>query len=270
MTADVLDRPVAPRPGASMKGWTSLWSQTVRDRRGRIKRQTFPHANLRVNAGNDWQAALMEGSSNKGEAGTATSISTVTTLNNSGAAFPTTAIVTGATGGYVGHIICVGPNSAGAGSTVYGVIVTNTATAITVDRWVAAGTPFAAGTTPNGTCTYQVLPGMAPAWFMALSNTVQSGAAGDTVLAGELTTGGFARANYTTLTHTLASSSYSLANTFTASATFTINSEALFTGSGAAGITATTGGVMAFENAEPNPPTLVSADTLAQTVTVNY
>lgn len=277
MTTDLLDRPAespagvlpTPKAGLTSKGWTSIWAGTVRDKRGRVKHVSAPHANLRVNAGNDWQAALMDGSSNKGESGTATSVAG-TVLTNTGAAFPTTAVISGATGGYVGHIICAGPNSAGTGSVVYGVIVTNTATTITVDRWVAAGSPFAAGTAPNGTCTYQILPGQAPAWFLALSSTVQSGAAGDTVLAGELTTNGFARANYTTLTHTLASSAYSLANTFTASGTATINSEALFNGSGAAGITATTGGVMAFENAEPNPPTLVSGDTLAQTVTVNY
>lgn len=258
-----------PKPGASNKLWTSMWSSVTRDRRGRIKHVSAPHPNLRVNSGTDWQMAAMEGSSNKGESGTATSV-TATTLTNTGATFPTTAIVTGATGGYAGHIIAVGPNSAGTGSTVYGVILSNTGTVITVDRWVDAGTPFAAGTTPNGTAKYQILPGMAPQWFMALSSTVQSGSAADVVLAGELTTNGFSRVAYTTLTHTLASASYTLATTFTATGTSTINSEALMGASGTAGVaTAANSGVMSFESAEPNAPTLVSGDTLAQSVTVS-
>lgn len=263
-------KPKHMRAGASNKGTTSLWAGTIRDKHDKLKLVQFPHENLRVNTGNDWQSAVMNGSSNKGEAGTATG-SSATTLTNSGAAFPTSAIMNGATGGYAGKIIAVGPNSSGVGSTVYGVILSNTATVITVDRWVAAGSPFVAGTTPNATGTYQILPGAAPAWFMALSSTVQSGAAGDTVLAGEIVGSGFSRTNYTTLTHTGASASYSIANTFTASGTQTINSEGIFTASGTAGVaTAANAGLLVFENAEPSPPTLVSGDTLAQTVTVTY
>jgi hypothetical protein len=224
------------KAGASNRGWTSLWAATVRDRNDNLVVDQFPHPNLRVNSGNDWQAALMTGSANKGEAGTATATSS-TTLTNSGATFPTTAIISGATGGYAGHIVAVGANSSGTGANVYGVILSNTSTVLTVDRWVAAGTPFAAGSTPNATGQYQVLPGSAPAWFMALSSTAITPGATDVVLSGELTTNGFARTNYTTLTHTLASASYSLANTFTATGTETINSEALFTASGTAGVT---------------------------------
>lgn len=261
------------KAGASNKGLSSIFQITVRDKRGRLKLAGKPHQNTRTNAGLDWQASVMcgmSGTTSNPAAGALTSISTTTTANDSGAAFPTAANITGGTGGLVGRIIAVGPNASGTGSTVYGVIVTNTATSATVDRWVAAGSPFAAGTTPNGTGKYQILPGNSPAWFMALSSTVQSGAAGDTVLAGELTTNGFSRAAPTTITHTLAAGTWSVANTFTASGTSTINSEALFTGSGAAGITATTGGVMPFESAEPNAPTLVSGDTLAQTVTCTF
>jgi hypothetical protein len=247
--------------------WTSVWSGLVRNRQGVRKFRTPLHPNLRVNAGIDWQAGAMEGTPNKGESGTATATA-ATSLTNSGATFPTTG--GGAAGGpigYVGHIVCAGPNASGTGSTVYGVIVSNTGTVLTIDRWVDAGSPFAAGTTPNATAKYQVLPGQAPSWFMALSTTVQSGAAGDTTLAGEITTGtdsGLARAAYTTLTHTNGVASYSLAKTFTAGSTQTINSEALFNAS-----STTAAGVMSFESAEPNAPTLVSGDTLAQTVTVS-
>lgn len=73
---------------------------------------------------------------------------------------------------------------------------------------------------------------------------------------------GFTRA-LAVFAHTAAATTYTLVNTFTASGTRTINKEAVF---GAATLTA--GGVMPFESAEPNPPTLVSGDTLAQTVTI--
>lgn len=256
--------------GGSNRGMSTVWHGVVRDRHGRVKHCGRAKANLRVNAGNDWQAACMTGSPNKGETGTATS-TTATTLVNTGASFPTTAVISGATGGYAGQIICVGPNSSGTGSTVWGVIVSNTATTITVDRWVSASSPFTAGTTPNGTGQYQILPVMAPMWYLALSSTAITPAAADVTLSGELSTGGFSRTNYTTRTHTAASSSVALANTFTASATQTINSEALLSALGTGGIgSASTGGVMGFENTEPNPPTLVSGDTLAQTVTITY
>lgn len=260
------------RAGASNSGVGSLWQATIRDKRGRIKFIGQPRPNVRTNAGGDWQAAAMCGQSGATSNPPARAMTSIagTTLTDTGAAFPTAANITGVTGGLVGRMVAVGPNSSGTGSTVYGVIITNTATAVTVDRWVAAGSPFAAGTTPNGTGNYQILPGNAPAWFMALSSTVQAGAVGDTVLAGELTTNGFARAAPTTITHTLASASWSVANTYTASGNATINSEALFNASGTAGQTATTGGVMPFESAEPSAPTLVSGDTVAQTVTVSY
>lgn len=246
--------------GLSSRGWTSIWEATVRDRDDNLKQLIPPHANLRTNIGADWQAAAMEGHANKGESGVATA-SSATSLTKSGATFPTT----GSPAGYAGHMVAAGPNTSGTGSTVYAVVISNTTTVLTVDRWVDAGSPFAAGTTPNATASFQILPGMAPAWFLALSSTVQSGTATDTTLSGELTTNGFTRTNYTTLTHSTASSSYSLAVTFTASGTSTINSEGVFNAS-----STTAGGILAFENAEPSAPTLVSGDTLAQTVTVNF
>lgn len=249
---------------------SGIWESVVR-RDEEIVWHSPPRANLRVNSGNDWQSGIMGGAPARvGESGTATSTA-AQTLTNTGAAFPTTADVNGATGSYAGHIVACGPNASGVGSTVYGVIVQNSATVLTVDRWVSASSPFTAGTQPNGTCTYQILPGHAPAWWMGVSTTVQSGAAGDVVLAGELSTGGFARQNATSRTHTAVSSAYSLATTFTASSTQTINSEAVFTAAGVNGIaTAANSGIMVFENSEPNPPTLVSGDTLTNTVTVNY
>lgn len=265
------------QPGSSNRGGSSIWEGTVRDKDGNLKQRTVPHANLRVESGTDWQGLAMCGTSSSANIfATATGTATATagaansgSLTNSGASFPTTATVSGATGGLAGQIVAAATT---AGSTVYGVILNNTATVLNVDRWVTAANPFAQATTPDATAKYSVIQCMAPGWYMGLSNTVQSGAATDRVLAGEITSGGFSRTQAVTITHTVAAATYSLAKTLTASATFTINSEAVFTAlSATAGVgAASTSGIMLFESAEPNAPTLVSGDTLAQTVTVNY
>lgn len=207
----------------------------------------------------DWQAKAMGGGLGAFFGATATgaaTAATATTLTNSGAAFPTT------NQALAGMIVAVGPNSAGAGSTVFGVIVSNTATALTVDQWYNPATG-AAGTTPNATGNYQVLPGQMPAMFLALTADAVAPAATDTTLASEITTNGLGR-KLAVWAHTAASTTYTLQTTFTCSGgSTTINKEAVF---GAA--TTTGGGVMPFESAEPSPPTLVSGDTLTQTVTV--
>lgn len=234
------------------KEWTSVWQSVVRDHEGRVKKRCVPHLNLRTNAGADWQARVMEGDSAAMLTGTASATGT-TSLTTSG-------LVSGA---LVDHIIACGPNASGTGSVVYGVITGNTTTVITVDRWYVAATPAgSAATTPNATCSFIVLPGSAPLVYLAVTANTFTPNVTDTTLAGELATNGFSRSYYTTLAHTASSGAFSIAKTFTASGTETINNEAIFTAASA--------GTMAFESAEPSPPTLVSGDTLAQTVTVNY
>ncbi len=187
--------------------------------------------------------------------GTATA-STATTLTNSGAAFTT------AGQGLAGQIVAVGANSAGAGSIVYGVILSNTATVLTVDQWYnPASATGAAGTTPSATGQYQILPGQNPASWLALSSDATAPTAADTTLTAELTTNGFSRA-VGTYAHTAAATTYTLTKLFTASGTSTINTEGVF------GAATSATGVMPFKAAETSPPTLVSGDTLTQTVTV--
>lgn len=204
----------------------------------------------------DWQSKAMGGGTapTASHVGAATSV-TATTLTNTGATFPT------AGQGLAGQIVAVGPNSAGAGATGFAVIVSNTATVLTVDRWYS-GSTWGAGTTPNGTCAYIILPGQMPAMFLAVTSDATAPAATDTTLTSEATTNGFARA-LATWAHTAAATTYTLQVVFTATGTLTVNKEAVF---GAANTTG--GGVMPFESAEPNPPTLVSGDTLTQTVTI--
>lgn len=242
----------------------SHFCTTVRDRKGRLKhRGTYRH-NLTTDAATgytnrrDWQSKALGGGPNAffgaTMSGNATA-SSATSLTNTGAAFPT------AGQALAGMIVAAGPNASGTGSIVWGVIVSNTATVLTVDQWYNPGTG-AAGTTPNATASYQILPGQAPAYFLAVTSNVFAPANTDTTLAGELTTNGFTRA-LATYSHTAAANTYSLAHTWTASGTQTINNEAVL-----GAVNTTAGGVMPFESAEPSPPTLVSGDTLTNTVTV--
>lgn len=72
-----------------------------------------------------------------------------------------------------GQYLFAGPNTSGAGSTVYGLIMSHTSgttPVFTVDQWYSAATPGgAAGTTPNATASYLIPTGGPPAQFAALS-----------------------------------------------------------------------------------------------------
>ena len=107
---------------------------------------------------------------------------------------------------------------------VYGVIVSNTATALTIDRWYNPASPTgAAGTTPAANTAFAIIPGNAPCFYMGIS-TATSVAVTDIALAGEQTTNGLGRAA-ATFAHTFSNSSTN--NTYTLTNTFT------YTGSGA-------------------------------------
>lgn len=246
-----------------MSKWTSIFSNVIIGADGEIKRGNSYRPNLRTNSGADWQCLAMLGGTNKGEHGTATSTG-ATSLTNTGAAFPTSGdgpATANNAGGYQGRVVWAGPNSSGTGSVVYGVITTNTATVLTVDLWQAAGSPGTAGSTPNGTATYQI-GGTAPTIYLGLTPTSITPSASDTTLSGELSSNGFSRALYDTYSHSNGATSGFIQKTFTASGTDTINGEAVFA--------AQNGGIMTFESVEPNPPTLVSGDTLQQKVTISY
>lgn len=242
----------------------SCFLTEVTPRRGR-KRRSHWRSNLTTDTAvgytnrRDWQAKAM-GMGPAFAFATATGNATATsgtTLTNSGAAFPT------AGQGLAGQLVAVGPNSSGTGAVVYGVIVSNSATVLTVDQWYSpASSTGAAGTTPNATGSYQVLPGQNPAAWLAVTSDATAPAASDTTLTTEATTNGFARA-VGTYAHTAAATTYTLVHLWTATGSLTVNKEAVF---GACNPTG--GGVMPFESVEPSPPPLVSGDTLQNTVTI--
>lgn len=256
---------VASKKKASRLGLTrSCFLLEVHPKKGRRRRSVWV-GNLTTDTASgytnrrDWQSKAMGAGPSGAFAtaqGNATSVA-ATSLTNTGAAFPT------AGQGLAGQIVVAGPNAAGAGSKVYGVIVSNTGTVLTVDQWYdPTSTSGAAGTTPNGTCSYVILPGQNPASWLAVTQNAVAPSASDTTLTAELTSADWAR-SVGTFSHTAAATTYTLNHLFTSASTVTINKEAVF---GACNTTA--GGVMPFESAEPSPPTLVSGDTLSQTVTV--
>lgn len=157
--------------------------------------------NLRVTMGRDqWQRALMMGdvggaAVGNGVAGALTA-ATANTATPAGGGLTTAATSAGNTG-LQGKIIFVGPNNSGVGSAVFGIIVSNSATVITVDQWYVIPVTGAAGTTPNATGNYAILPGMSWASWVGLSTSVAAAAAGDVLrtadgLFGDGTTGGAA------------------------------------------------------------------------------
>lgn len=247
------------KPMSRVRDHGSVFRTEVHDCGGKRKYRLVRH-NLTTDTAagytnrRDWQSKAMGQSDTDADyAGNATSTS-ATTLTNTGASFTTSGQA------LAGRIVACGPNSSGTGSVVFGIIVSNTATVLTVDGWYNPGT-FAAGTTPNGTCSYQILPGQFPAPYIAVTENATAPSAADTTLTGELTTDGFARAR-ATYSHTAAATTYALVIVFNATGTRTINKTCV------AGSRVAANGVMPFESAMPNPPTLVSGDQLTETVTV--
>jgi hypothetical protein len=136
-----------------------------------------------------------------GATGTTTSAPSATTATDTGQSWTTNA--------WAGHVVVIGG--------VFGVIVSNTGTVLTVDRWYVPATPGgSAGTTPSSG-VYQILGGNAPAIFMALTATATAPSATDTSLAGEITTagGGLIR-KICAYAHTTGVASYTLTGVFTA------------------------------------------------------
>ena len=88
---------------------------------------------MKVNSGHDKEFLTLAGGTQAGTSGTATS-TTATSLTNTGASWSTNQ--------WAGKFVVAG--------TAYGVIVSNTATVLTIDRWYAPATPTGS---PIASCT---------------------------------------------------------------------------------------------------------------------
>lgn len=224
---------------------------------------------MKVLTGNDHQARTMGGDL-VGESGTATG-TTASTLTNSGASFPTSG--SGACQGYTGHIVAV-PGA-------YGVILSNTGTALTIDFWHTLAAPQTVASTPGSTTTYVVLPGQAPAWWIALSTNATAPSTSHVLLdngSGVIaevfgaSMAGLSR-QYATYGHTAGASTYTLTKQFTMTGSDPQSSNVIqkigvFAHGVTASPSASTSGTMLFETALTAPPTLVTGDQLTITETV--
>lgn len=143
---------------------------------------------------------------------------------------------------------------------VQGHIGSNTGTVLTVDAWTNADD--SAGTTPGGTANYAIYPTCRPR-YMALTENAGAANAADTVLTGELTTGGASRA-LATYAHTPAAATFTLLKSYSITATFpAIHKMGLFTAS-----TATAAGILVFETVLNADASVINGDTLQVTDTV--
>lgn len=111
--------------------------------------------------------------------GTATA-PTATTWTGTGTSFPTTASAAG-NSGLQGHLVFVANAISTAAFTnpVIGVILSNTATVLTVDQWYAVPVTGAAGTTPSTNSAALVLPNGSNCLWVALSTSTSAAAASD-------------------------------------------------------------------------------------------
>ena len=145
---------------------------------------------------------------------------------------------------------------------VYGNIGSNSTTVLTIDGWWIGTTDTMTGTTPAGTNGYHIQPS-ALSRFMALTENAGAAAATDTVLTGELTTGGCSRAK-ATYAHTGGTATYTLQNTFAVTATFpAIHKGGLFTAANS-----TAAGIMVFEAVLNADASVINGDSLQVTATV--
>lgn len=228
---------------------------------------------MRVNVGADYEARALGGDT-VGDNGTTTSAPAATTVTDTGKAWTVNK--------WAGHIVVMGNN-------VFGVVLSNTATVLTIDMWhgpatallAVTGGTFAgetAAATP-ATGTYVILPGQAPAWYMGLSVTAAAPAATDTFLnnAGSISelwaaNGGLNRSR-AAYAHTTSATSYTLSFTYQMvaadGASVTLQKLGIFPAQVTAVPTAATSGPMFLETAIPSPPTLIPGDSVANTESVN-
>lgn len=202
--------------------------------------------NLLTNAGRDLVAAAMGSAGPAANTATGTS---ATSLTDSGEAWTTDQ--------FKGWTVFAEEST---NNPVFGNIGSNNGTVLTLDQWWAPND--ATETTPGSTADYIILPTGRPR-FMALTENAGAASASNTVLAGEITTGGLARA-LTTYAHTPGTATFTLQKSFGVTASFpAVHRMGLFTVG-----TLTAAGIMVFETVLNADANVLNGDTLAVTDTV--
>ncbi len=212
--------------------------------------------NLLTNIGRDWWNQQL-GKIPAGGQGTPATTVTATALT--GTATPWTASNLASPQLGLAGLRVVAPVTGITTAPVYGNIISNTTSILTIDQWWtgADGT----GTTPANTNSFIIMPGgVAALRFMALSTNASAASASDTVLANEVTSNGGGRV-LATYAHTYGVATSTLTNTFNANGTITaIHKVGLFTALSAAGADP-----LVYETVLSADATLVSGDTLEAT-----
>jgi hypothetical protein len=219
----------------------------IRRKDGSIEDLGIAH-NLLTNTGRDlWAAGFGQ---SPATSGVNTSVG-ATSLTDSGAVW--------ATDGYKGWRV-YSPVTNIATGIVYGNVGSNTGTVLTIDQWWTAADGV--GTTPAAGNSYIVYPVCIPR-FMGLTTNTGTPSASDTVLTGEITSGGCARAK-ATYAHTPGAATYTMQVVFAVTSTFTnIHKMALFSA-----LNPTAAGVMALEAVLNQDATVGNGDTLTVTDTI--
>jgi hypothetical protein len=144
---------------------------------------------------------------------------------------------------------------------VYGNIVSNTTSVITIDQWWTVAD--AVGTTPASTNALQIAPGgIGAIRFIALTTNSSAASASDTTLASEITTGGCGRA-LGTYAHTFGQSTLTLTKAFSVTGTFT----AIHKAGAFSCLTSAGADPMWYESALNQDATVGNGDTLTLTWT---
>jgi len=158
------------------------------------------------NGGRDQVAAMLGGRPGFGSSTTVATATSATSLTATGTPFTTDA--------HIGQIVVA---EEGTNAPVRATIISNTTSVLTVDAWRNADDT--AGTTPAATANYAILPGNAPARYIALTENASAASAASTSLTGEITTGGMGRA-LATYAHTLGAATFTLTKSYSVTASF--------------------------------------------------
>lgn len=206
---------------------------------------------MRTDAGEDFQAKLMGGdiAANDGDTGTSTAVA-ATTLTDSGKAWTTDQ--------WRGHIVT--------SANRYGVILANTGTVLTIDKWYDPTTPATAAGSNPATGTYVIDYSGFPGAWVAVSENATAPALGDVSLTAELAGSGWDR-RLAVFAHTNGVNTYTLTTTFTsADGTTRIIAKAAYFNS----VRNATGQFMLFETLVSPTATLISGDAVTLTDTTTY
>ncbi len=214
--------------------------------------------NLLTNIGRDWLCQAIGGVTEPaGSPATATSATTVTAT---GTPFTASNLATPQLG-LAGQRVYM-PVTGLTTQPVYGNIVSNSTSVITIDQWWKQDDTT--GTTPAGTSGFIIgAGGPASARFMALTANASAASASNTTLTGEITSGGCGRA-LATYAHSMGASTFTLQKAFSVTSTFTaIHRMGLF-----ACLTSAGADPLLFETALNVDATVANGDTLTVTDTL--